>query len=522
MEITARRKDGSTFPAEIALSRHIAAGTPVSTCIIRDLTDRKRAEDALRETEERYHNLFFVMPSGVAVYDVIHDGNDPDGKDFIFKDMNPAGEKIDHVQRSEIVGKSLYDFFPSAREMGLPDVFKRVYQTGMPEYFPVTLYADNKISLWVTNYVWRLPSGELVALFDDVTERKHAEQALRESEEKFRMIFERSPFGIAIGDLEGRVIGSNSALESMLGYPKEELLHMNFDRFRHRMISGPRGIIGELIAGKRDSYRNREAYIRKDGQSIWAPDRYGITGSKRKTGTHLDGYTPIVDRTSRKNEDSQGEELKRSLAEKEILLAEIHHRVKNNLTAFISLLSLEGSTEETPAGRELKKDLQNRARSMALIHETLYNTHQFSEVDMDAYLTPLIDQIVNSYSSPQSIRTIVEAKGVALDLARATPIGLIVNELVTNSLKHAFPHGGKECRAGQNDPCTIGVRLTKEDGSYLMSVYDNGVGLPAGFDPLTAKTLGLKLVTFLAKHQVRAKIEVKREKGTEFVLRFKE
>jgi PAS domain S-box-containing protein len=224
------------------------------------------------------------------------------------------------------------------------------------------------------------------------------------------------------------------------------------------------------------------------------------------------------------NEELKAREkaLSHALAEKEVLLSEVHHRVKNNLTAFISLLSLEGSTEETSAGLELKKDLQNRARSMALIHETLYKTHQYSSVDMETYLTPLIDQIINSYSSPQSIKIIVEAKDVSLDLARATPIGLIVNELVTNSLKHAFPHEGKECRAGQNDPCTIGVRLTKEDGSYLMSVYDNGVGLPAGFDPLTAKTLGLKLVTFLAKHQVRARIEVKTEKGTEFVLRFKE
>jgi two-component sensor histidine kinase len=220
----------------------------------------------------------------------------------------------------------------------------------------------------------------------------------------------------------------------------------------------------------------------------------------------------------RQNEDR----LKQALAEKEVLLAEIHHRVKNNLTAFISLLSLEGSTEETPAGLELKKDLQNRARSMALIHETLYKTHQFSEVDMDAYLTPLIDQIVNSYSSPQSIRTVVDAKGVSLDLARATPAGLIVNELVTNSLKHAFPKNTVACTGVRKEPCTVGIRLTKENGSYLLTVYDNGAGLPAGFNPLTAKTLGLKLVTFLAKHQMRAKLEVNSENGTEFIFRFKE
>ena len=128
-----------------------------------------------------------------------------------------------------------------------------------------------------------------------------------------------------------------------------------------------------------------------------------------------------------------------ALAEKEVLLSEIHHRVKNNLAAFISLLSLEGSSVETPEGQALKKDLQNRARTMALIHETLYKTRQYSEVDMEFYLSTLIDQVVNSYSSTQSIGTFVDAKGITLDLGRATPIGLIVNELVTNSLKYAFP-----------------------------------------------------------------------------------
>ncbi|HJX56306.1 MAG TPA: sensor histidine kinase, partial [Methanoregula sp.] len=196
--------------------------------------------------------------------------------------------------------------------------------------------------------------------------------------------------------------------------------------------------------------------------------------------------------------------------------------VKNNLAAFISLLSLEGSSEDTPAGRMLRQDLQNRARSMALIHETLYRTHQYSEVVMDVYLNTLVGQIVNSYTLPQSIRVIVEAQGISLDLARATPVGLIVNELVTNSLKHAFPKEAIGCRAEQKDPCTIGIRLIKENGSYLLNVYDNGVGMRAGIDPLSSKSLGLKLVTFLAKHQLRAKIEVNTGKGTEFNFLFKQ
>ena len=141
---------------------------------------------------------------------------------------------------------------------------------------------------------------------------------------------------------------------------------------------------------------------------------------------------------------------------------------------------------------------------------------------MEQYLTPLVNQIVNSYSPSSAIRTVVEARGVGLDITRATPVGLIVNELVTNSLKHGFTQEMIVGRAEGKDPCTIGVRLTKEDGSYLMNVYDNGVGMPSGFDPLAAKTMGLKLVNFLANHQLRATVEVNRGKGTEFVFRFNE
>jgi two-component sensor histidine kinase len=215
-----------------------------------------------------------------------------------------------------------------------------------------------------------------------------------------------------------------------------------------------------------------------------------------------------------------GAELEHALAEKEVLLSEIHHRVKNNLTAFISLLSLDGSIEDTPGGKTLRQDLQNRARSMALIHETLYKTHKFAEVDIRVYLTTLVEQIVNSYDSPHSFRMVIDIEEISLDIGRATPMGLIINELVTNSLKYAFPPELVACRTNPEDPCTIGMRMTEEEGSYRLIVFDNGIGLPAGFDLQTTKTLGLKLVNFLAKHQLRATVEVNPGPGTEFIFRF--
>jgi PAS domain S-box-containing protein len=136
-----------------------------------DITERRRNEEALQESEARFRNLFEVISSGVVIYDVIDDG-----RNFIFKDMNPAGERIDHVQREDIIGKSLYELFPNVGEMELDAALRRVWLTGKPEFIPVTLYEDENIALWVTNYIFRLPSGELVAVFDDITERKQAEE----------------------------------------------------------------------------------------------------------------------------------------------------------------------------------------------------------------------------------------------------------------------------------------------------------------------------------------------------------
>ena len=157
-------------------------------------------------------------------------------------------------------------------------------------------------------------------------------------------------------------------------------------------------------------------------------------------------------------------DLRDALAEKEVLLSEIHHRVKNNLTAFISLLSLGGTYEESEAGRALKKDLQNRARSMALIHETLYQTGKFSNVDMEVYLNNLVSQIAGSYAERSRIRIVVDVHEVNLDIARATTAGLIINELLTNSFKYAFPPGF-DCMAVRGKPCT-----------------DPGLACPRGWD----------------------------------------
>lgn len=198
-------------------------------CTYHDVTEQRKVEEKVRESEERYHNLFSAMPSGVIAYEVMNDGDDPYGKDFIFKDINPAGEKIDQVHRADIIGKSLYDFFPNVKEMGLVEVFKRVWQTGVAEYFPVKHYSDNKIDLWVTNYVWRSASGELIALFEDITEHKQREEALRINEQKLKYHFENSPLAVIEWDRNFNVIQWSAEAEKIFGFPKAEVLGKPFD-----------------------------------------------------------------------------------------------------------------------------------------------------------------------------------------------------------------------------------------------------------------------------------------------------
>ena len=216
----------------------------------------------------------------------------------------------------------------------------------------------------------------------------------------------------------------------------------------------------------------------------------------------------------------QEQDLRKALAEKEVLLSENHHRVKNNLTAFISLLSLQGSSEDTPAGRAIRQDLQNRARSMALIHETLYRTNRFDEIDMGIYLKTLVGQIAYSFGTARPVTISVETHGVMLDLPRATPTGLIINELLTNSFKYAFPDAF-DTEAVRGAPPSIAIEIAKNDDMFVMTFRDNGIGLSPDLDPTKTQSFGLKLVNFLARHQLRATVAIDTTAGTEFAFRFR-
>jgi two-component sensor histidine kinase len=199
-----------------------------------------------------------------------------------------------------------------------------------------------------------------------------------------------------------------------------------------------------------------------------------------------------------------------SLREKEVLLREIHHRVKNNLQVISSLLNLQAHALTDPAAREIFNESQNRVQSIALVHEKLHQSADLSHVNFEEYTAALLDNLFDTYNAAdRGISRSIDV-GVQLAIDAAIPCGLIVNELVTNALKHGFPDG---CRG------TVSVGLHEEMGGLKLVVADDGVGLPLHIDPRKTTSLGLDLV-FTFAEQLDAQVEVLRERGTTFLFQF--
>ena len=219
-EVRGRHRNGSWRWMEVVGSNQM--DEPEIEAVIvnfRDISERKQIE---KISEDKFTELFENMSSSMAVYEAVDNG-----KDFIFKDFNKSAEKTEHIDRRDIIGKSVLEVFPGTREMGLYDVLRRVWRTGKPEHYPITYYRDDRIEGWKENYVYRLPSGEIVAIYDDVTAQKRAELAAQEGEERFRSLFDRSLECIYIHDFAGKFIDANQAALDLLGYDRKDMPSMN-------------------------------------------------------------------------------------------------------------------------------------------------------------------------------------------------------------------------------------------------------------------------------------------------------
>jgi len=214
------KKDGSVIDVLLdSVAVYDAVWGQVSLSVMRNVTDRKQAEESLRQSEARYRALFENISNGVAIYRALGRA-----EDFVLLDFNRAAEKIDQMSRDDLLGKSIGEIFPGIKDFGLFEVLQRVWRTGEPEHFPTRLYQDGRLEGWRENFVYKLPTQEIVAVYSDETDRKLAEQALRQSEERFRAIFQGARDCIYMQDRSLRYTHVNPAMEKLFGLPASQII----------------------------------------------------------------------------------------------------------------------------------------------------------------------------------------------------------------------------------------------------------------------------------------------------------
>ena len=361
----------------------------------------------------------------------------------------------------------------------------------------------------------------VVILSDEIAKSK---EILIESEEKYRSVVESAMDAIITLNRGGTIVSWNRGAYDIFGYDADEVI----------------GKSATMLMSK----EYKDDFFK--GSSKFKPD-YNFKSFKkegmnalRKNGDNFpfdisvaawnsrgeDYFTAIIqDVTDRKKAEEQ---LKESLNEKDILLKEIHHRVKNNLMVISSLLSLQSRYIKDKDTLNIFKESQSRARSMALIHEKLYSSDDLKRINFGEYIRTLTTDLFHTYvTDPGLIKLDIDVDDVMLDINTAVPLGLIVNELVSNSMKHAFPglyraEFADNAGTGKDEVMDeINVNFKPERDYFVLIVKDNGIGFPEELDFKNTDSLGLRLVNSLTD-QIRGCIQLKVDGGTEFKIKFKE
>ncbi len=340
--------------------------------------------------------------------------------------------------------------------------------------------------------------------------RPPSEAFLEVAEARYRALVEQIPAVTFMASLDGGLneVYVSPQIEGLLGFAQEEWMSSPVLWFRQLHPDDVELWNQEFARGCSTGgpFRAECRFIARDGSVVWVHGEARLIRDEHGRPVLLQGVAFDI------TESKRAEEIvKASLREKEILLKEIHHRVKNNLQITSSLLRLQAARIPSPAAKQLLRESQDRIRSMALVHEMLYRSHDLARIDFGEYARSLVQQLLRSYGvDMRQVKHAIEVEHGMLGVDEAVPCGLIINELVANSLKHAFPSN----RTGR-----IWVRMDADERRCTLRVGDDGVGIPDDMDFRQTQTLGLQLVRTLTD-QLEGTISLSRQPGTEFTVSF--
>lgn len=461
-----------------------------------DETSQHKAAEEVKKSLESYRTLFDSITDSIYIQ----------GRNGTFIEVNKGAEKMYGYSKEEMIGKDP-SMLAAPGKVDLEATKKLVEEAynGKP----------NKFNWWgrrkngdIFPKEVKLSKGQyfgedvVIAVARDITEQYERDQILRQNEQLFRQLFQNSPLAIAMLDGHGDVKMLNKGFEKLFGYTLKELEGVSLDKV---IVPGDKLDEASKLSGSKKTFRVKTVRQSKSGDLINVLI-YGVPVKLESQTIAIYGiYVDITDQIKAEKQ------IKSSLKEKEVLLSEIHHRVKNNLAVITGLLELQSHRLDNPDAENALRDSQMRIHSMALIHEKLYQSKNLSQIEFGKYTRELVNVIKSSHlSSDQCVEIELDCDKVQMPITTAIPCGLLINEIVTNALKHAF--------VGIKNP-EIKLSIHVKDERVKLSVTDNGIGLPKPFEKLNKKSLGVVLIRTLCK-QLNAMLEVDGSNGTEYNIEF--
>jgi PAS domain S-box-containing protein len=479
-----------------------------------DVTEKRKMEERLNENREKYRNLFELSPAAIILFNL-------KGK---VVECNALALRLTDAIRQPLLDQSMetFDFLGLRTKNRLIHDFAQIME-GKP-IRPIEFeYTYGRSSRWfeITLAMFKKDGGNWIvqAVIRDVTVRKKAEERLRESEERLRQIIRQMPNPVEIFGPDGTLSMVNQAYLESFGIRSEESV---IDQAN--ILSDPLMKTLGIAETIQKAFRGETVFIpeikfpthpeiKADNQAKTGLIReLTLFPVFRKKGEIWRVVAIWNDITERKRIDTR---MKKLLKEQKVMLQEIHHRVKNNLQIISSLHRLQSRKFEDPVILKSFTDTQNRIHSMSLIHEQLYRSNDFAKIDFSEYIQQLVRSLIRSHGVDVGrIEFSIDVRNVSLPMELAIPCGLVVNEIVTNALKYAFPDRVKT--KGR-----IEIKMAPASQGWVeLTIGDNGIGLPKKLDVAKTESLGLHLVHLLIEEQLQGKIEVSRERGTRFRILF--